>query len=93
MAGKKPVSASTFHKQAQSRAKKTVASAKKRAQHYSKGDKLVKQVSKTLQQIAKTHPNPKAKMQAKLAIKQLKQAHTEFGSAGQCADGGTFDKT
>lgn len=91
MAAKKPVSAASFHKQVQKRAKKATASAKKRAQHYAKGDKLMKRVSNTLQNIAKTHPNPKAKKQAKLALKQLNQAHTEFGSAGQCAGGDVFD--
>jgi len=91
MAGKKPVSAASFHKQAKKRANKAAASAKKRAQHYSKGDKLMKQVSSTLHQIAKSHPNPKAKKQAKLALKKLGQAHAEFGSAGMCADTPTFN--
>ena len=93
MAGKKPVSAASFHKQTQKRARKAAASAKQRAKHYAKGDKLMKQVSKTLQNIAKTHPNPKAKKQAKLALKKLDEAHGAFGSAGLCAgqgDGGTF---
>jgi len=84
MAGKKPVSPATFHKRTQRRAKKELAGAKKRAQHYSKGDKLMKQVSKTLQNIANTHPNPKAKKQAKLAVKKLGQAQHAFGSAGLC---------
>jgi hypothetical protein len=88
MAAKKPVSAKTFKKHAQTRAKKAASSAAKRAQHYSKGDKLVKQVSNTLQQIAKSHPNPKAKKQAKLALKKLGQAQAAFGSAGMCASGG-----
>jgi hypothetical protein len=91
MATKKPVSAASFKKRAQVRAKKAASSANKRAQHYAKGDKLMKQVSSTLQNIAKTHPNPKAKKQAKLALKKLNQAHTEFGSAGQCAGGDVFD--
>jgi hypothetical protein len=91
MATKKPVSAASFKKKSQARAKKAAASANKRAQHYAKGDKLMKQVSSTLQNIAKTHPNPKAKKQAKLALKKLSQAHTEFGSAGQCAGGDVFD--
>ena len=99
MAGKKPVSASKFHKQTQRRAKKAAADARKRALHYSKGDKLMQHVTKTLKSIAATHPSPKAKRQAKLALKQLSQAHAEFGSAGMCADGGgsgggtTFGKT
>jgi Skp family chaperone for outer membrane proteins len=86
MAAKKPVSATSFKKKSQTRAKKAVVSANKRAQHYAKGDKLMKQVSQTLNSIAKSHPNPKAKKQAKLALKKLGQAHTEFGSAGMCAD-------
>ena len=86
MAAKKPVSAATFHKQTQKRARKAAASATKRAQYYSKGDKLMKQVSKTLQNIAKTHPSPKAKKQAKLALKKLGEAHNAFGSAGLCAE-------
>jgi hypothetical protein len=92
MAVKKPVSASSFKKRTQARAKKAAASANKRAQHYAKGDRLMRQVSKTLQNIAKTHPHPKAKKQAKLALRQLNQAHSEFGSAGQCAGSGdVFD--
>ena len=91
MVTKKPVSASSFKKRTQARAKKAAASANKRAQHYAKGDKLMKQVSTTLQNIAKSHPNPKAKKQAKMALKKLSQAHTEFGSAGQCAGGDVFD--
>ena len=84
MAAKKPVSPATFKKRAQDRAKKTVAGAGKRAQHYAKGDKLMKQVSQTLNSIAKSHPNPKAKKQAKLAVKKLGQAQHAFGSAGLC---------
>lgn len=93
MAAKKPVSAASFKKKSQARAKKAAASAKKRAQHYAKGDKLVKQVSKTLQSIAKSHPDPKAKKQARLALKQLDQAHNAFGSAGMCADTPTFNNS
>jgi hypothetical protein len=86
MAVKKPVSAASFKKKSQARAKKAAASANKRARHYAKGDRLMKQVSKTLQKIAKTHPHPKAKKQAKMALKKLDQAHDAFGSAGMCAD-------
>jgi len=84
MAGKKPLSAATFKKRAQTRAKKAAAGANKRAKHYSKGDRLMKDVTKTLHQIAKSHPNPKAKKQARLAVKKLGQAQTAFGSAGLC---------
>lgn len=87
MAGKKPVSATRFQKQVQTQAKKAAANAKKRAKHYSKGDRLIKQVSKTLNGIAASHPDPKARKQAKLALKKLGQAHSEFGSAGTCAGG------
>lgn len=91
MAAKKPVSPATFKKRAQSRAKKDVAGANKRAQHYAKGDKLMKQVSKALHNIAKSHPNPKAKKQATLAIKKLGAAQHAFGSAGLCQSD-IFDK-
>lgn len=88
MAGKKPVSPVKFRKQHQSRAKRAAADAKKRAQHYSKGDKLIKQVSKTLKKVAANHPHPQAKKQVKLALKQLNQAHAAFGDAGLCANDG-----
>ena len=84
MAGKKPVSPATFHQRTQRRAKKEVAGATKRAKHYAKGDRLMKQVSKTLQDIAKTHPNPKARKRAKLAVQKLGAAQHAFGSAGLC---------
>jgi hypothetical protein len=93
MAAKKPVSAASFKKKSQARTKKAAASASKRAQHYAKGDKLMKQVSNTLKNIAATHPSPNAKKRAKLALKKLQEAHSAFGNAGTCADGGTFDKT
>ncbi|HEY3644698.1 MAG TPA: hypothetical protein VGM16_05100 [Gammaproteobacteria bacterium] len=86
MAAKKPVSAASFKKKSQARAKKAAASAKKRAAHYAKGDKLMKQVSQTLQTMAKNHPNPKAKKQAKMALKKLGEAHNAFGNAGMCAE-------
>ena len=88
MAGKKPVSPVKFRKQNQARAKRAAADAKKRAAHYSKGDKLIKQVTRTLNKVATSHPNPKSKKQVKLALKKLHQAHAEFGNAGTCADGG-----
>ena len=84
MAGKKPITAATFQKRTQRRAKKEAAGAKKKARHYAKGDKLMRQVSKTLQDIAKSHPNPKARKQAKLAVQKLGQAQHAFGSAGLC---------
>jgi ribosome maturation protein Sdo1 len=93
MAGKKPLSPTRFHKQAQKRVKKAVADAKIQARHYSKGDKLIKQVSKTLKKVAATHPHPKARKQVKMALKRLNQAHAEFGNAGTCADGGTGSGT
>ncbi|HEV7166203.1 MAG TPA: hypothetical protein VGO35_12555 [Gammaproteobacteria bacterium] len=91
MAGKKPISPKTYHKKAQKRAMKTAANAKKRAQSYSRGDKLIQQASKTLSKVAASHPNPKARKQAKRAVAQLKQAHAAFGSASMCMDGPTFN--
>jgi|GEM_PF-2959391 len=89
MAGKKALSPAKFRKQHQARAKRAAAVAKKRAADYSKGDKLIKQVSRTLKKVAASHPHPQAKKQVKLALKQLHQAHAAFGNAGACADGGT----
>ena len=89
MAGKKPVSPVKFRKQHQARAKRAAADAKKRAAHYSKGDKLIKEVTRTLNKVAAGHPNSKAKKQVKLALKKLHEAHTAFGNAGTCADGGS----
>lgn len=83
---KKPLSPASFHKHNQKRVKKAHASAKKRAQHYSRGDKLLKQASRTLSKVAASHPNPKARKQAQLAVKQLTDAHAAFGSASMCAD-------
>lgn len=90
---KKPLSPASFHKHAQKRAKKASASAKKRAQHYSRGDKLLKQASRTLNKVASSHPNPRARKQAKLAVKQLTEAHKAFGSASMCADFPTYGST
>ena len=91
---KKTLSPASFHKQAQKRtqkrAKKAAASAKKRAQNYNRGDKLMKQASKTLSKVAASHPNPKVRKQAKRAVTQLKQAHAAFGSASMCMEGPTF---
>ena len=92
---KKTFSPASFHKQAhnraQKRAKKLAANAKKRAQNYTRGDKLMKQVSKTLDKVAASHPNPKIRKQAKRAVTQLKQAHAAFGSASMCMDGPSFN--
>lgn len=91
---KKTLSASSFHKQAhtraQKRAKKVAANAKKRAQNYNRGDKLIKQASKTLNKVAASHPNPRARKQAKQAVRQLNEAHKAFGSASMCMEGPTF---
>jgi hypothetical protein len=88
---KKPLSPASLHKHAQSRAKKASASAKKRAQHYGRGDKLLKQATKTLNKVASSHPNPKARKQAKQAVRQLNEAHAAFGSASMCADSPTYN--
>lgn len=87
----KPLTAASFSKHTQKRARKHVESAKKRAQHYSRGDKLLKKASKTLQMMAAAHPNPKTRKQAKSALRQLNDAHTAFGSASMCADSPTFN--
>lgn len=91
MAGKKPLSPSAYHKKAERRAKKTAANAKKRAQNYNRGEKLMKQASATLNKVAASHPNPKMRKQAKRAVAQLKQAHDAFGSASMCMDSPTFN--
>lgn len=92
---KKSLSPASFHKQAQrraqKRAKKLAKKAKERAQHYNRGDKLIAQVSKTLNKVAASHPNPGVRKQAKRAVTQLKQAHAAFGSASMCMDGPTFN--
>lgn len=84
---KKPLSPQRFRKEERRRAKRAAADAKKRTASYSKGDRLVKQVAKTLHTVAKTHPSPKARKQAKLAIKQLHQAQNAFGDTSTCAAG------
>lgn len=93
MAGKKPLSPANFRKKVEKhikgqkavlRGKKAVTNAKQRTKHYAKGDKLVKDVAATLNKIATTHPNPKARKQAKLAIRKLNDAETAFGSACMC---------
>ena len=94
MAGKKPLSSAQFRaatvkhlkKQPKQKmkAKAVTAMAKGRAKHYGRGAKLMDQVSKTLRSIATSHPNPKAKKQAKLAISKLDQAQSAFGDASLC---------
>lgn len=92
MAGKKPLSAAQVHKHLQKRAKKKAAGEKRRARHYSRGDRLLKKVSGTLKKIAATHPSPSSRKQAKLALKQLNDAHTAFGDACMCQGSGpTFN--
>ena len=96
MAGKKPLSPSSYRKASEKHLKnqpKLVTGkaasnmAKAKARHYTRGDKLMKQVSSTLQQIAASHPNPKAKKQAKLALKKLGEAQNAFGTASLCQGG------
>lgn len=84
MAGKKPVTASRAQSILKRRAKKRAAGEKKRAEHYGKGDKLIRKVSSTLQALASSHPSPAGKKRANLALKQLQQAHTAFGDACLC---------
>ena len=93
MAGKKPLSPANFRKKVEKhikgqrsllKGKKASSNAKARAKHYGRGDKLVKQVTATLNKIAATHPNKSARNQAKLAIRKLNDAETAFGSACMC---------
>lgn len=94
MAGKKPLSPGKFRaatvkhlkKQPKQKmgAKAMAAMAKGRSKHYGQGANLVSQVSKTLQQLATSHPNPKARKQAKLAVKKLNDAQCAFGTASLC---------
>ena len=84
MAGKKKPSATRYKKQAQKRAKRQLANAKKRVQDYNRADRLTKQVSTTLKKIAATHPSPAGRKQAKLALRQLHDAHAAFGDACMC---------
>lgn len=90
---KKPLSPASFRRKIKShiktqptllKGKKADANANGRARHYGAGDKLVKQVAATLNKIASSHPNPNARKQAKLAIKKLGQAQSEFGTACMC---------
>lgn len=94
MAGKKaltPVkfrSATVKHLKKQPKQKMSAKSmavmAKGRTKHYGQGANLIKQVSKTLQQLAASHPNPKARKQAKLAVSKLNDAQCAFGTASLC---------
>lgn len=93
MAGKKPLSPSKFRsatvkhlkkRPKEMKAKAVSAMAKGRTKHYSRGATLIKQVSDTLKKVAATHPNPKAKKQAKLALGKLNEAQSAFGSASLC---------
>lgn len=100
MAGKKPLSPSSYRKAAEKHLKnqpklvkgKAAANmAKAKAKHYVRGDKLMKQVSSTLQKIAASHPKPSAKKQAKMALKKLGEAQNAFGSASLCQGGTTWN--
>jgi hypothetical protein len=93
MAGKKPLTPAQFRKTAERRLKKqprlmkgkaAKSLATARSKHYGKGSILVKQVSDTLKKLAASHPNPKAKKQAKLALTKLNEAQSAFGSASLC---------
>lgn len=96
MAGKKPLSPSSFRKASEKHLKNqpklvtgkaATSMAKARTKHYVRGDKLMKQVSTTLQKIAATHPSAAAKKQAKLALKKLNEAQSAFGTASMCQGG------
>lgn len=64
--------------------KKATRDLKARSTSYAKGTKLVSDVAATLRQVAKSHPDPKARKKATDAIKKLDAARTEFGSASLC---------
>lgn len=93
MAGKKKHSSRQYQKHAQRRAKTAVATVRKRVKDYNQGDKLVKKVSSTLKQIAKTHPTSAGRKQAKMALRQLNDAHAAFGSACLCQGGDIFNQS
>jgi hypothetical protein len=57
---------------------------KARTAYYTKGSKLMQDVSSTLRKIAANHPDPKARKKASVAIKKLDEAKTAFGSASMC---------
>jgi len=92
MAGKKRPSTSTYHKSVQKRAKRQVAYAKRRISDFSQGDKLVKQVSKTLKTVAAKHPDPASRKKIRLALKQLNDAHHAFGNACMCQTSDVYNQ-
>lgn len=66
--------------------KKASRTVNARTASYTKGTKLMKDVSAALRQISASHPNPKARQKAAMAIKKLDDARTEFGYASMCLE-------
>lgn len=92
MSRKKPLSPKQFRaktkkylsKRKPLKGKKANRDLKARSASYAKGTKLMNDVSSTLRQIAKSHPDPRARKKAAAAIKKLDDARTQFGSASLC---------
>lgn len=92
MPSKKPLSPKQFSSKTKKylatrkplKGKQATKTAKARTAYYTKGSKLMKDVSATLKQIAAKHPDPKSRTKAKLAIRKLDDAKTAFGSASMC---------
>jgi hypothetical protein len=59
---------------------------KVRASAYTKSTKLMKDVASTLRQIAASHPNPKARKDAAMAIKKLEDARAGLGYSSMCME-------
>lgn|SRR5690242_15946192 len=66
--------------------KKANRAIKARTSAYTKGTKLIKDVSSTLRQIAASHPDSRARKKAAIAIKKLDDATTRFGYASMCME-------
>jgi hypothetical protein len=59
---------------------------KARTAAYAKSTKLMKDIASTLRQIAASHPDPKARKKAAMAIKKLDDARTGLGYASMCME-------
>ncbi len=94
MSRKKPLSPKQFRaktkkylgKRKPLKGKKAARTIKHRTASYTKGTKLIQDVSSTLRQVAAKHPDPKVRKKAKDAIKKLDDARTAFGSASLCME-------
>lgn len=91
---KKPLSPKQFHaktkkyigKRKPLKGKQANRAIKARSASYTKGTKLIQEVSSTLRQVAASHPDAKVRKKASLAVKKLDDARTQFGSASLCMD-------